>query len=97
MPDYSKSKIYLIKNKNNDNLIYVGSTTEHYLSTRFNKHKAQQGCSLHQRTGGVHCRALRALRALLCTFLGPPMHGLRHKFSMSWNRIMQHSVRCMGA
>ena len=51
----------------------------------------------HQRTGGVHCCALRALRALLCTFLGPPMHGLRHKFSMSWNRIMQHSVRCMGA
>ena len=48
MPDYSKSKIYLIKNKNNDNLIYVGSTTEHYLSTRFNKHKAQQGCSLYQ-------------------------------------------------
>ena len=48
MPDYSKSKIYLIKNKNNDNLIYVGSTTEHYLSTRFNKHRAQQGCSLYQ-------------------------------------------------
>ena len=52
---------------------------------------------IHQRTGGVHCRALRALRALLCTFLGPPMHGLRHKFSMSWNNIKQHSVRCMGA
>ncbi len=51
----------------------------------------------HQRTGGVHCCALRALRALLCTFLRPPMHGRRHKFSMSWNRIMQHSVRCMGA
>ena len=49
MPDYSKSKIYIIKNKNNDNWIYyVGSTTEHYLSTRFNKHKAQQGCSLYQ-------------------------------------------------
>jgi hypothetical protein len=52
---------------------------------------------LHQRTGGLHCCALRALRALLCTFLRPPMHGLRNKFSMSWNRIMQRIVRCMGA
>ena len=44
--DFSRGKIYLIRNRNNDNLIYVGSTIEKYLSTRFNKHKAQPNCSL---------------------------------------------------
>ena len=47
MPDYSKGKIYTIRNKNNENLIYIGSTTEKYLSTRFNKHKSQYHCSLY--------------------------------------------------
>ena len=46
--DYSKGKIYLIRNKNNNDLIYVGSTIEKYLSTRFNKHKCHKSCSLYQ-------------------------------------------------
>ena len=32
MPDYSKGKIYTIRNKHDENLIYVGSTIEEYLS-----------------------------------------------------------------
>jgi hypothetical protein len=51
----------------------------------------------HQRTGGLHCCALRALRALLCTFFGRSMHGLKNEFSKRWNRIMQRNVRCMAA
>jgi len=47
MPDYSKGKIYLIRNRLNQNLIYVGSTIEKYLSTRFNKHKSHKQCSLY--------------------------------------------------
>jgi hypothetical protein len=46
--EYSKGKIYLIRNKNNENLIYVGSTIEKYLSTRFNKHKSHYNCSLYK-------------------------------------------------
>ena len=46
--DYSKGKIYLIRNRDNENLIYVGSTIEQYLSKRFCKHKHQTGCSLYQ-------------------------------------------------
>lgn len=45
---YNRGKIYLIKCKSNENLIYVGSTIEHYLSTRFNKHKSHINCSLYQ-------------------------------------------------
>lgn len=44
MIDYKNSKIYLIKN-NTNNLVYVGATTEIYLSTRFQKHKSQK-CSI---------------------------------------------------
>jgi hypothetical protein len=44
---YSRGKIYLIRNKNNEELIYVGSTIEPYLSKRFNKHKYQNNCSLY--------------------------------------------------
>lgn len=45
--DYSRGKIYLIRNRNNDNLIYVGSTIEQYLSKRLQKHKSQKSCSLY--------------------------------------------------
>ncbi len=44
MVNYQNSKIYVIKN-NNNNLVYVGATTELYLSKRFEKHKTQK-CSI---------------------------------------------------
>ncbi len=47
MRDYSKGKIYTIKNKNDENLIYVGSSIEEYLSKRFQKHKSHKYCSLY--------------------------------------------------
>lgn len=40
MPDYQKGKIYTIRNKNDTNLIYVGSTCDVYLSNRMGKHRA---------------------------------------------------------
>ena len=40
MPDYSKGKIYTIRCKTDDDLIYVGSTIQE-LSTRFAGHKAK--------------------------------------------------------
>ncbi len=39
MPDYSKGQIYTIRNRNDDNKIYVGSTIEP-LYKRFYKHKS---------------------------------------------------------
>lgn len=39
MPDYSLGKIYMLVSKHTDK-IYVGSTTEKYLSNRFSKHKS---------------------------------------------------------
>jgi hypothetical protein len=39
MPDYSKGKIYTIRNKNDDTKIYVGSTIQS-LAVRFGGHKA---------------------------------------------------------
>ena len=48
MPEYSKSKIYTIRCITNENLIYVGSTTETRLSARFSKHKHQHCCSLYK-------------------------------------------------
>jgi len=48
MDKYSRGKIYLIRNKDNENLIYVGSTIEIYLSKRFQKHKSHKHCSLYQ-------------------------------------------------
>lgn len=47
MDKYSRGKIYLIRNRNNENLIYVGSTIEQYLSKRLQKHKSQKNCSLY--------------------------------------------------
>ena len=44
--NYSRGQIYLIRNKKDENLIYVGSTIETYLSKRFQKHKTQYSCSL---------------------------------------------------
>ena len=40
MPDYNKAKIYTIRNKNDDKLIYVGSTCKKYLSDRMRNHRA---------------------------------------------------------
>ena len=40
MKDYSKGKIYTIRNKNDNNLIYVGSTIE-TLTSRMSKHSIQ--------------------------------------------------------
>ncbi len=39
MPSYQKSKIYKVFSLSNPKLCYYGSTTEHYLSTRFAGHK----------------------------------------------------------
>lgn len=44
MINYQNSKIYIIKN-NINNLVYIGATTELYLSTRYQKHKSQK-CSI---------------------------------------------------
>lgn len=41
MPDYQKGKIYTIRCRNDDNLIYVGSTIVS-LSKRFNQHKNEK-------------------------------------------------------
>lgn len=38
--DYSKAKIYTIRNKNNSEDIYVGSTVKKYLCQRFGAHRA---------------------------------------------------------
>jgi hypothetical protein len=40
MPDYKNGKIYTIRNKNDDKLIYVGSTCKKYLSDRIANHRA---------------------------------------------------------
>jgi len=40
MPDYKNGKIYTIRNKNDDKLIYVGSTCKKYLSDRMGNHRA---------------------------------------------------------
>jgi len=45
MVNYQNSKIYIIKTDIN-NLVYIGATTELYLSTRFQKHKSQK-CSIN--------------------------------------------------
>jgi len=48
MSKYHNGKIYTIRCRTNDNLIYVGSTIEKRLSARFNKHKCQYCCSLYK-------------------------------------------------
>ncbi len=40
MRDYSKGKIYTIRNKYDENLIYVGSSIEEYVSKRFQNIKS---------------------------------------------------------
>lgn len=40
MPDYKNGKIYTIRNKNDDKLIYVGSTCKKYLSDRMGNHRS---------------------------------------------------------
>ncbi len=47
MPDYSQSKIYIIKFYDNDKLIYIGSTTQ-ALQKRLVKHKKHYHCSLYK-------------------------------------------------
>jgi len=40
MPDYSKSKIYKIQSASQPDVVYYGSTTQKYLSTRMADHRA---------------------------------------------------------
>jgi hypothetical protein len=47
MPDYSKSQIYSVRIFENDNIIYIGSTTQS-LAVRFGGHKRDSKCSLYQ-------------------------------------------------
>jgi hypothetical protein len=47
MPDYSKGKIYTIRCRTDDDLIYVGSTIQS-LSTRFAKHRSNEKVSLYK-------------------------------------------------
>ena len=48
MSNYSRGKIYTVRCRNDDSLIYVGSTIEIRLSARLCKHKSQPHCSLSQ-------------------------------------------------
>lgn len=47
MPDYSKGRIYTIRCRSNDKLIYVGSTTQS-LSVRFAGHKKDKKITLYR-------------------------------------------------
>jgi len=47
MPDYSQSKVYIIKFHDNNKLIYIGSTTQS-LSMRIQRHKRHIHCSLYK-------------------------------------------------
>jgi hypothetical protein len=47
MPDYSKGKIYTVRCRTDNNLIYIGSTTQS-LSARFAKHKCDKNVSLYK-------------------------------------------------
>ena len=47
MPDYKNSRIYTIRCKTDNSLVYVGSTTRP-LSRRFSAHKCQPTCSLYK-------------------------------------------------
>ena len=40
MPDYSKSKIYKIQSASQPDVVYYGSTTQKYLSSRMTEHRA---------------------------------------------------------
>jgi len=42
MPNFKIGKIYIIKCKNDDNLIYVGSTCKHFLSDRMGCHRSNK-------------------------------------------------------
>ncbi len=46
MSKYSSGKIYTVRCRTDESLIYVGSTIESRLSARFSKHKSQPCCSL---------------------------------------------------
>jgi hypothetical protein len=48
MSNYSRGKIYTVRCRTDDTLIYVGSTIETRLSVRFCKHKCQPCCSLYK-------------------------------------------------
>ena len=48
MSKYSTGKIYTVRCKTNESLIYIGSTIETRLSARFSKHKTQYSCSLYR-------------------------------------------------
>lgn len=42
MPNFKIGKIYIIKSKNDDNLIYVGSTCKRFLSDRMGNHRSSK-------------------------------------------------------
>ena len=48
MVNYQNGKIYTIRCRTDDTLIYVGSTTEKRLSARWGKHKASKRNSMYQ-------------------------------------------------
>ncbi len=70
MPDYSKGQIYSIRFRDNDKLIYIGSTIQS-LAVRFGSHKSNDGCSLSQYvqsnyTGDLKCCYIELLEPYPC-------------------------------
>ena len=49
---YENGKIYTIRCRYDDNLIYVGSTVENYLSNRMSKHRYLTSCNLSKYVNG---------------------------------------------
>ena len=47
MPDYKNGRIYTVRCRTNNSLIYIGSTTI-LLSSRFSTHKSDKCCSLYK-------------------------------------------------
>ena len=48
MVNYQNGKIYTVRCRTDDSLIYVGSTAEERLSARFAKHKCGKTCKLYK-------------------------------------------------
>ena len=49
---YKRGKIYTIRCRYDDTLIYVGSTIEKYLSTRMAKHRYKNDCKIYEIVNG---------------------------------------------
>lgn len=91
MPDYSKTVIYKIQHKDNQELVYVGSTTNYYIREIHHKSlstkKSQKVYKMIRENGGWDCFMMTKVKDFPC--------NTKQEAQLEEDRVMLNLEACM--